>query len=98
MASLWITEFSVAARMPDGGFMPAGRCPARNTQKVAFTTASLSSAFGGSLIRVFSDTDCFLDFGSAPTATTSGIPLTSGAAEYFGVEAGHKLSVYDGVS
>ncbi len=47
-------------------------------------------------VRVFSDTDCFVTWGSDPTATndgTSGRPLGAENPEVFGISSGAKLAV-----
>jgi len=49
-------------------------------------------------VRVFADTNCFATWGENPTAKndgTSGRPLEAGSAEYFDIEAGHKIAVIE---
>lgn len=64
------------------------------TRAVASTTAQ-SSAFGANttIVRLRSTTDCFVEFGSNPTATSASMFLPSGVTEYFGVVGGSKLAV-----
>ena len=65
------------------------------SQTVAYTgTAAQSSAFQltTTLIRVIASTDCYLRFGSNPTATTSDMLLLANIPEYFGVTPGEKVS------
>lgn len=54
-----------------------------------------SNAFKGSTqyVRVLCDTQCSVQFGTAPTATTSTKLLPALTAEYFGVSPGFKISV-----
>ena len=49
-------------------------------------------------VRVFADINCFATWGENPTALndgTSGRPLEAGSAEYFDIEAGHKIAVIE---
>jgi hypothetical protein len=96
MAQLWITEYEDMAIA--GGFVPAGQEPAVTTQNVTFTTATQSAAFKNStrFIRVVASAACHLAFGTNPTATTDTTRLAAGAAEYFGVKGGHKVSAVTG--
>ena len=48
------------------------------------------------IVRMYADADCFVTWGETPTALTDGTdgrPLGSDNAEYFDVEAGHKIAV-----
>lgn len=68
------------------------------SQKVTIGgTSAASSALGAgtTIVRVFSDTDCHLAFGAAPTAVATGtnLFLPAGIAEYFGVTPGSKIAV-----
>ncbi len=49
-------------------------------------------------VRVFADTNCFATWGENPTALadgTDGRPLEAGSAEYFDIEAGHKIATIE---
>ena len=66
------------------------------TQKVTSSGSSAaSSAFGANVeyVRVIADADCHIEFGVAPTATTSKIFLESKTSEYFKVSEGEKVAV-----
>ena len=66
------------------------------TQKVTSSGSSAaSSAFGSNVeyVRVIADADCHIEFGVAPTATTSKIFLESKTSEYFKVSEGEKVAV-----
>ena len=70
------------------------------SQKISFTNSSQpSTAFGlkTSLIRVFATQDCFLAFGSAPTALTDGTSMfiPGGLIDFIGVTPGQKLAVIE---
>lgn len=65
------------------------------SQKVSFTaTSAASSAFSSdvTVVRVYSDQDCYIEFGTVPTATTSSLFLPGGITEYFGVAASYKVA------
>ena len=49
-------------------------------------------------VRVFADTDCFATWGENPTALADGLdgrPLSAGSAEYFDIEAGHRIATIE---
>lgn len=100
MANLYISEYSSLATDPNAMGVPVGSEPSEATQKVSYTTATQSSAFGGNtrFVRVIADADAHLLFGANPTATASHMLVKANTAEYFGVEATQKVSVYDGTS
>lgn len=65
------------------------------SQVVAFTGSSAQSvalAAATTLIRVTSNQDCFLAFGSNPTATNTAFFLPAGAVDYLGVTPGTKVA------
>ena len=74
--------------------------PSVTTQAKDFTTATQSDAFNSStrIIRVASNTLCYIAFGANPTATATSMLLPAFGVEYFGVNGGDKISVYDGTS
>lgn len=66
------------------------------SQIIAYTGAAAQSAAfatGVTILRVFATTDCFLEFGANPTATSGSMFLPGGFIEYFEVRPGDKLSV-----
>ena len=100
MASLYVSEAASLADDGRGFAVPVFPEPARTTQKVTFTTATQSAAFGGDtrIVRFFADAACHVAFGSNPAATASS-PRFAADTEYFrAVRGGDKLSVYDGSS
>ena len=99
MALLNLTELA-AIRLVDGGPAQIGQLPEEAVQEITFSTSTQSAAFGGStkLIRVVADADCRIKVGPNPTAVATGLLLKANVIEYFGVAAGEKLAVYDGVS
>lgn len=67
-----------------------------NSQRVAIGASSVqSSAMGETtgLVRLTGSSDCYVSFGSNPTATTSSLYLPAGAIEYFGINPGDKIAV-----
>lgn len=60
------------------------------TQNVAYTgtAGTITNAVSYNHVMVWSTTDCFITFGSAPTATTSHMPLSARTHLVFKVEAG----------
>ena len=51
-------------------------------------------------VRIFADTDCFVTWGTNPTALIDGSEgrmIGAGNPEYFGIEAGFRISVIERV-
>lgn len=96
MANLYIQEYLKVATDQQGKVVQAGIEPAIKSQKVAFTTTTQSAAFDNNttFIRVFSDTACYLQFGTNPTAVTAaGLPIAANTAEFFAIYPGQSLKV-----
>ena len=91
---------AVGVAQQDVGVAQAVKLPAVADQAITFTSATLSSAFNNitKIVRVATDTQCYIAVGSAPTATASSMLLPAFGVEYFGVTAGDKISVYDGTT
>lgn len=99
MSTLNVTEFS--GDFDDAGLrrlayfeMPYE--PAVSTNVVTFTgTPGSSSTFNTNtqFVRLMSDADCHILFGSDPTATTSKEKFQADVEYFRGVTAGQKLSV-----
>jgi len=100
MAKLYISEYAKLATDYNGQPVPVAKEPAAAVQVVTFTTATASAAFNSrtEMVRLLSDTDCHLAFGSAPVATTSYALYKADTEYWVGVAAGDKVSAYDGVS
>lgn len=66
------------------------------TQTVAYTGThgAISSAIGADthVVRVLCTTDAFIVFANTPVATTSGMPVSAGIAEYLNIKPGSKVS------
>lgn len=74
--------------------------PAAVEQPLVIGAEAKSSAFGDTtrVVRVAWDVACYIEFGSAPTATANSKFMPVAGIEYFEVNPGDKVSVYDGVS
>ncbi len=53
---------------------------------------------GTNVVRVFCTTAAYIAFGTAPTATTSDIPVPANTPEYFLISPGHKVSAVQSAS
>lgn len=63
-------------------------------RSISGTTAqSAAFAANAKTVRVCSDADCFIAFGSNPTATTSSIYLPAKVPQVFGIVGGWKVAV-----
>jgi hypothetical protein len=99
MAKLYIKEYS-GVRQVEGGLAQIGEEPGTAQTPVTFTSAAASAAFasGTKMIRIISDTNCHLAFGTGPIATANDMLVIANTVEYFGVKEGQKVSAYDGVT
>ena len=95
MPTLYISEFQTTG---NAGFntVQAARQPAMADQPVTISSVSAQSAAFNektSLVRVQTDTACFITFGTNPTATTSKTPIAVNVPEYFAVPVGEKYKI-----
>jgi hypothetical protein len=96
MAKLYVTEYSLAGQDQRGRSAQVAHEPPVTTSVVTFTgTAAASSAFNAAtaLVRIHTDADCHVAFGTNPTATTSSRKMVAGQTEYFGVPVDGTLKV-----
>lgn len=56
------------------------------------TTQSTAFATGSVFVRLVASTNCYIAFGTNPTATSAGICLIANVPEYFTVTAGQKVA------
>jgi len=96
MATLYITELN--AQGVDNGkhIVPAAMLPALANQTVTLTaTSAQSSALNEftTMVRLFTDTACFVLVGADPTALTTSMPLAANGDGYFCVTPGQSLKV-----
>jgi len=93
--NLYISEFEQIVRTTVGRVV-AAQCPPHAEQKVDFTAgATQSTAFNvrTRFVRLHAEAICSVTFGTNPTASAASMRMTAGQTEYFGVNAGDKLSV-----
>jgi hypothetical protein len=96
MAYLYVTEYALAGSDQRGKATQIAHEPPVASQRVTFTgTAAASAAFAATtaLVRIHTDADCHIAFGTDPTATTSSRKMVSGQTEYFSVPIGGALKV-----
>ena len=92
MAVLTVAEFRGVHREPDGFSIQAARMPPLRIQRFTFnaTSSAVPLPFfpDATLIRVYSDTACFIKFGTGtPVASiTADIPLPAAYPEYYGID------------
>lgn len=95
MPNLNITEFAGLSYASGQGGLPIVPLPPLATQNIALTaTSAQSSAFNTStrLIRVNTDTACFIEVGSNPTALATSLSLGVGREQFFAVPSGAKIA------
>ena len=86
MATLYITELNCQGVDNGKHIVPAAILPALVNQTVTISaTSAQSSALGEftTLVRLYTDTPCFVLVGTNPTALTTSLPMAAGSAEYF---------------
>lgn len=96
MANLYITEFQASGNAESGAQLQVGMQPAVAMQRLSFTGSTSSATFDPRtrFIRLHTDADCHVVFGTDPTATTNHMPMLAGSTEYFGaITPGLKLAV-----
>ena len=95
MAVLYITEFNAIG---GGGNFPVGGAyqPPVAEQTVAIGGSSANSnAFNSNtlFVRLHADAICSIEFGAAPTASTTTARMAANQTEYFNVVPGQKVAV-----
>ena len=96
MATLYITEFSQQGADTSAHTVPAGLVPEVAVQALSISSSSAaSSPFNArtTIVRLQSDTACWVTFATSPTATTSKTPLAANVPEYFCVLGGDSIKV-----
>lgn len=94
MATLYITEYTKMASHEGYGRPPELAMEPGTDQAVTFTTATQSAAFASPtrFVRVMSDTNCHVLFGSNPIATTTNQRLIADVEYWRAVAPGDKVS------
>lgn len=96
MATLYITEFLKIGKDANGQFAQAASQPVLAEQTVSLSASSAQSSAVNSqtaLVRLCSDVNCFVLFGTNPTATTSKMPLVAFLPEYFVIPSGKSYKI-----
>ena len=96
MATLYFAVFSGAVEVASGD-------PIQEAVVNIGVASAQSAAITGTnrkrqRVRIFADTDCFATWDANPTALANGLdgrPLSAGSAEYFDIEAGHKIATIE---
>jgi hypothetical protein len=86
MATLYITEFCMQGKDGAATTIPAAmQLPLAEQTRSLTASSAQSSALNAqtTLVRLQTDTACFILFGANPTATTSKMPLAINTPEYF---------------
>jgi hypothetical protein len=97
MATLYITEFSFQGKDGASDTIPAAmQLPLAEQTRTVSSTSAQSSTLNAqtTLVRLQTDTACFVLFGTNPTATVSKMPLAVNTPEYFcvPVNSGFKIA------
>ena len=95
MARISIREYEHISAVTRG-IVPVGEEPAVASQTFTITGATQSSsAFNirTRFVRIHTDVNCSLEFGTAPTATAGSCDMVAGQTEYFGVVNATSLKV-----
>lgn len=80
---------------PDGGVWQAFKPGTTQVLASSATTAAtMSATIGTTLVRLWATADAYVEIAASPTVTSaSSMPISSGQAEYFVTNPGHKVSV-----
>jgi hypothetical protein len=94
MATLYVTVFNSAGSVAHGDPLQflSVTVGGASDQTDALTAAPSGSALR--ICRLYTDTDCFVNWGTNPTATdaTDSIPLGADNPEYFHIFSGYKIA------
>lgn len=66
------------------------------SQKLSIGSTSVESdaaLLASTVVRLLSSSDCFIEVGASPTATSSSMFLPVGTIEYFVISVGQKVAV-----
>jgi hypothetical protein len=100
MATLWVREYSRAARVPyfatdnGGEMMSMPQEPGTDQTPVTFTTSAQSAAFGVNtrFIAIVGSAAFHYVVGDNPTATTNAIPIPASTPVFVGVTSGQRIA------
>lgn len=95
MATLHITEFDRQGRDIDSYSSPVAAWPPVAQQAISISSASAKSAVLNAqttLVRLHTDTTCWVEVGTDPTATNAKMRMVADSTEYFSVRPGSILT------
>ena len=93
---LFITEFQTLGGDVRGGLSPIAMTPSLVDQVVAIGAGSVQSALlnvSTSFVRLTTDVNCSVKFGTNPIASATTMRMAAGSVEYFGVPPGGTLRI-----
>jgi hypothetical protein len=98
MATAFVTEYFRLSKDANGGRVAAGKEPANTTQSITFSSSTQSAAFQAStsVIRIWVSSQAHVKVGANPTADANDTPLSAKNPEYFGVNPGDKIAIFEG--
>lgn len=91
MATLHITEFDRQGQDIDSNKTPVAAWPPVAQQAITVSSTSAQSAVLNAqttLIRLHTDTTCWIEVGANPTATAAKMRMVADSTEYFSVRPG----------
>ena len=98
MSIVSVTQFSSIGRVSNGSLM-CPQAPFVATEDINASAASAqSAAFDGAtrFIRILSDANVRVRFGSNPTAVATDMPVRANSPEFVAVVAGDRIAVIEG--
>lgn len=96
MATLYITEFDRQGRDIDSYPSPVAAWPPVAQQAITISSTSAQSAALNAqttLVRLHTDTACWIEVGSNPTATNAKMKMPADSTEYFSVRPGSTVKI-----
>ena len=98
MSIVSVTQFSAVGVVSNGSLM-CPQAPFVATEDInASTVSAQSAAFDGQtrFVRILSDANVRVRFGSNPTATAADMPIRANSPEFVAVVSGDKIAVIEG--
>lgn len=98
MSTVSVTQFSAVGSVSNGSLM-CPQAPFIATEDIsASTTSAQSAAFDSQtrFVRIMSDANVRVRFGSNPTATATDMPIRANSPEFVAVVSGDKIAVIEG--
>ena len=96
MSTLYITEFSLQGMDLNAKQAPVALLPPINQQAITISSSSSQSTALNAettLVRLHTDTACWIEVGSNPTATNAKMKMPADSTEYFSVRPGATVKI-----